>query len=388
MFKVQSHSSIDSIPSNEWNDLLDLESCTPFIRHEYLDALEKSGCVSESTGWKPCHLTIRNHENHLIAAIPLYLKSHSYGEYVFDWSWANAFKEHGIEYYPKLLSAIPFTPVQGTRLLGSNIDAKNALLTAIKDFAIEQDISSIHILFPSEENLSIALDSGFMKRNAIQFHWKNSSINNINGKLESFEEFLSSLNKKHRNNILRERRSIHQLGITFEQIPGENITAEDWSHFYRCYSNTYFEHRSAPYLNLEFFEAIGKSLPSNIHLMIANLDGNRIAASLIFRNRNATNEVAYGRYWGALKHIPNLHFETAYYQPIEFCIKEGIDTFEGGAQGEHKIHRGLSPVNLASVHYIKDERFSKAIEHFLDREGSAIESYRSDLEDHLPFKKA
>ena len=388
MLKLQSHSSIDSIPSKDWNDLLDLQTCSPFIRHEYLDALEKSGCVTEDTGWKPCHFTIRDESNQLLAGIPLYLKSHSYGEYVFDWSWANAFKEHGIMYYPKLLSAIPFTPVQGTRILGRDIAAKKVLLKAIKDFATEEDISSIHILFPSEENLSTTLESGFMKRTAIQFHWKNFSTKTNNGKLESFEEFLSSLNKKHRNNILRERKSIHQLGITFEQIPGENISPEDWLHFYSCYSNTYFEHGSAPYLNLDFFQAIGKSLPSNIHLMIANQDGNRIAASLIFRNRNASNEIAYGRYWGALKHIPNLHFETAYYQPIEFCIKEGINTFEGGAQGEHKIHRGMSPVNLASAHYIKDERFSKAIENFLDREGLAINSYRSDLEDHLPFKKS
>lgn len=388
MLKVQSHNSIESIPSKDWNGLLDLQTTSPFIQHEYLNALEQSGCVSEQTGWQPCHFTINDESNQLLAAIPLYLKSHSYGEYVFDWSWANAFKEHGIEYYPKLLSAIPFTPVQGTRVLGSNLNAKKALLEAIKRFVFDKNLSSFHILFPSEEDLALSLNAGFMKRTNIQFHWKNISTNHQNGMLHSFEEFLRELNKKHRNNILRERKSIHQLGITFEHIPGDQISTNDWELFYRCYSNTYFEHGSSPYLNLEFFKSIGKTLASNIHLIIAKQDSERIAASLIFRNRSLINEVAYGRYWGALKHIPNLHFETAYYQAIEFCIKAGISTFEGGAQGEHKIHRGMSPVNLFSAHFIKDERFSTAIENFLNREGTAIDSYRNDLEEHLPFKKS
>jgi predicted N-acyltransferase len=387
LLKLQSHKSIESIPSKDWNNLLDLATCSPFIQHEYLNALEQSGCVSEETGWQPYHFTLTDDQDQLLAAIPLYLKSHSYGEYVFDWSWANAFKEHGINYYPKLLSAIPFTPVQGTRILGQDPEARSLLIKAIKDFAVQENISSIHILFPNEEELSNAIDLGFMKRDAIQFHWKNIGINSEDGKLKSFDEFLRTLNKKHRNNILRERKSIQQLNISFIHILGNQITDLDWEHFYNCYSNTYFEHGSAPYLNIEFFKMIGKSLASNIHLTIAKQDEVRIAAALIFRNRNATHEVAYGRYWGALKHIPNLHFETAYYQAIEFCISEGISTFEGGAQGEHKIHRGMSPVSLSSAHYIKDAQFAKAIENFLNREGSAIDSYRSDLEDHLPFKK-
>ena len=387
MFKLELHDAIKSIPSEEWNALLDFKTCSPFIQHEYLNALEISGCVSKNTGWTPCHFSLRNQEGQLVTAIPLYLKSHSYGEYVFDWSWANAFKEHGLNYYPKLLSAIPFTPVEGTRLLGNDSNAKAILLGGIKEFALDNQISSVHILFPNSDDLDTIQDAGFMQRESIQFHWKNIASPANRLKLNSFDEFLHSLNKKRRNNIRRERQSIKEQGIAFKHLPGAEIKNDDWEHFYRCYANTYLEHGSSPYLNLDFFKQIGKTLPENIHLIIAEADSQPIAASLLFRNRSDISEVAYGRYWGSLKYIPNLHFETAYYQPIEYCISEGIDTFEGGAQGEHKIYRGMMPVNLHSAHFITDKKFSDAIEHFLNREGSAIHSYCNELEEHLPFKK-
>lgn len=387
MLTLNFHDAIDQIPSAEWNKLLDSSNKNPFILHEYLNALEKTECVSIKTGWKPCHGSIRDESGTLLAAMPLYLKSHSYGEYVFDWSWANAYKDHGLNYYPKLLSAIPFTPVMGPRILGVNTKAKKTLLHGIKEFAIDHKISSFHILFPNEEDSLIIGDSNFLKRESIQFHWRNRSPNKPNNKLESFDEFLRSLNKKRRNNILRERSSIRELGIEFEHIPGKQISESDWEHFYACYSNTYIEHGSSPYLNLDFFKEIGEKIPEHIHLIIASLENKQIASSLIFRNRSSKEEIAYGRYWGALRYIPNLHFETAYYQSIDFCINENISMFEGGAQGEHKIHRGMSPVNLKSAHYITDKNFSMAIENFLLREGTAITNYCDELQDHLPFKK-
>ena len=387
MFKLQFHDSIDSIPQAEWNNLFDSDKQSPFIRHEYLNALEKTGCVSIETGWKPCHCTLHDESGTLLAAMPLYLKSHSYGEYVFDWSWANAYKEHGLNYYPKLLSAIPFTPVQGSRILGSNAVANQTLINGVKEFALSNQISSIHILFPEEKDLTHLNKSGFLQREAIQFHWENSTSNGANNKYINFEDFLQSLNKKRRNNILRERRYLRDLDIEFTHITGNKISDHDWEHFYACYSNTYLEHGSSPYLNLDFFKKIGRELAEYIHLIIAHIGEEKIASSLLFRNRYQENETLYGRYWGSLRHIPNLHFEAAYYQPIEFCISEGISIFEGGAQGEHKIYRGLSPINLHSSHFITDERFSSAIENFLNREGSAIHNYYNELQDHLPFKK-
>lgn len=388
MLTLNFHDAIDNIPSVEWNKLVDLSDKNPFILHEYLNTLEKTGCVSIKTGWKPCHCTVRDESGALLAAMPLYLKSHSYGEYVFDWSWANAYKEHGLNYYPKLLSAIPFTPVMGSRILGANTIAKKALLQGIKEFAINHKISSFHILFPNEEDIYLLENANFLNRDSIQFHWTNRSPNNPSNKLESFDEFLSSLNKKRRNNILRERKSIRQLGIEFKHIPGNHISESDWEHFYACYSNTYLEHGSSPYLNLDFFKEIGEKIPHHIHLIIASIEKEQIASSLIFRNRSTEQEIAYGRYWGTLKHVPNLHFETAYYQPIDFCISEKISIFEGGAQGEHKIHRGMSPVNLKSAHLITDQNFYNAIENYLLRESTAIKNYCDELQDHLPFRKS
>lgn len=387
MFKTEVHSSINTIPSKDWNDLLTNTPITPFIRHEYLHALENSGSVCASTGWTPCHFTVWNDlSNELVAACPAYLKTHSYGEYVFDWAWANAYEKHGLKYYPKLLSAIPFTPVQGTRILGHDINAQKKLIESIQNFALNNKISSIHFLFPEISELDLLIKSNFLKRQSIQFHWKNNSLENPGLALESFDEFLYTLNKKRRNNIIRERKSVHQLGINFEHIPGESITLAQWAHFYKCYSNTYFEHRSTPYLNLNYFEQIGQSMPSMLHMIIAHEKQKPIASSLLFRNRDSSQESAYGRYWGSLKFISNLHFEMAYYQPIDFCIREKINLFEGGAQGEHKIHRGMLPVNLYSAHYLLEPQFYDAVADFLKREGTAMDQYLDEMKEHSPIR--
>lgn len=385
--KVRIYSTIKDIPANAWNSLITSPEASPFIRHEYLLALEKSQCVCPATGWTPCHFTVWDDEV-LIYAMPYYLKSHSYGEYVFDWAWANAYQENGLSYYPKLLSAIPFTPVGGSRLLGNHPDAKILLLEAVQQFAKDQNLSSVHVLFPPEESEQLLLKQGFLRRESIQFHWRNLSLERPGQFLESFDEFLYTLNKKRRNNILRERQSIVDAGIQFTHIPGAQMQEADWDYFYECYSSNYFNHGNAPYLNREFFDLIGQSLQEYIHVIFATVENKRIAASLIFRNRDSSmNERAYGRYWGATEYVKNLHFETAYYQNIEFCIQEKISIFEGGAQGEHKIHRGLLPVNLYSMHYLLDDRFYSAVHQFLKREGQSMHQYINELEEHQPIKQ-
>jgi predicted N-acyltransferase len=273
--------------------------------------------------------------------------------------------------------------------LGDNPEAKTLLLQAVLQFTSDQGFSSIHVLLPPSEDEELFLKLGFLRRESIQFHWQNQSLDRPGQFLESFEEFLYTLNKKRRNNIIRERESILSTGIEFIHIPGADMTPEDWDYFYDCYASNYFNHGNAPYLNRDFFSQIGQSLGHFIHLIFATLHGKKIAASLIFRNRDPHGkEIAYGRYWGATEYIKNLHFETAYYQNIEFCIKENIQVFEGGAQGEHKIHRGLLPVNLYSMHYLVDDRFSSAIHQFLKREGQSMHQYINELEEHRPIKQA
>ncbi len=389
MYKVKIFSSIQEISSSAWNNLITCLDASPFVRYEYLCAMEKSSSVNTLTGWTPCHFTIWDDAGQqLIGAMPFYLKSHSYGEYVFDWAWANAYKENGLSYYPKLLSAIPFTPVGGSRVLGTDQEANSHLLEAIIDFAKAKGISSVHILFPPQNNEQLFADKGFLRRESIQFHWQNQSLDRPGETLHDFEEFLYTLNKKRRNNIIRERQSVIDAGVSFKHIPGAEMTTSDWDFFYDCYATNYFNHGNSPYLNREFFSLIGASMPEYIHLIFAQLEGKSIASSMIFRNRNSNlQERAYGRYWGAIQGIKNLHFETAYYQNIEFCIREKIAVFEGGAQGEHKIHRGLIPVNLYSMHYLVDERFYDAVQHFLKREGMSMYRYIDELSDHHPIKQ-
>ena len=388
LYFAQVHDSISHIPALAWNGLITDPHASPFIRHEYLQALEQSGSVTAQTGWTPCHFVIQSvATQEIVCALPAYLKTHSYGEYVFDWSWANAYQQNGLSYYPKLLCAIPFTPVGGSRILGDDPVTQELLIESVLAFIKEKAISSFHVLFPPQKNAPLLLEHGFLRRESIQFHWQNHSLDRPSEKLANFEEFLYTLNKKRRNNIYRERASVVASSITFEHVPGELAKQEDWDDFYTFYATNYFNHGNAPYLKLAFFQQIGQTMGPYVHLIFALKDQRRIACSLIFRNRQP-HERAYGRYWGASEFVNNLHFETAYYQSIEFCIKEGIDIFEGGAQGEHKIHRGLLPVNLFSMHYLVDDRFANAVENFLTQEGNSIHRYLNELVEHQPIKKA
>jgi predicted N-acyltransferase len=337
LFYFEITASISQISRLEWNQLISHPDASPFIRHEYLEALESSESVGINTGWQPCHFVVREkNSQNLLAALPAYLKSHSYGEYVFDWSWANAYQQNGLAYYPKLLCAIPFTPVGGSRILAKDSIVKEFLLKAVLEWITEKNISSFHILFPTEDEEIILKKMGFLRRESIQFHWQNCSLDRPGETLNSFEEFLYTLNKKRRNNILRERNSIINAGLSYEHKPGYTLSKEDWDDFYLFYATNYFNHGNAPYLKRAFFEKISHTMPENIHLIFANYLGRRIACSLLFRDRKE-KEKAYGRYWGSSTFINNLHFETAYYQSIEFCIKEKFRRLKGALKENIKF---------------------------------------------------
>jgi predicted N-acyltransferase len=366
-------SSISSILPESWNALAGPQ---PFLRHEFLNALHETGCASPDTGWAPQYL-LRMDGATLTGAMPLYLKGHSYGEYVFDWSWADAYRRHGIEYYPKLLSAIPFTPVSGPRLLAPTAEGRRHLAAAALTLATELEVSSVHCLFPPEDEAGLLSGSGMMLRHGVQFHWTNADY-------ASFDEFLSSMNHDKRKKVKQERRKVREAGITFEWREGRDISCADWAFFYRCYARTYREHYSTPYLNLKFFQRIGETMPENTMMVIASRAGKPIAAS--FNMRDATS--LYGRYWGAIEHHPVLHFETCYYQVIEYCIARGVSKFEGGAQGEHtKLARGLLPVQTTSAHWIARRDFASAIEDFLSRETHGVAHHIDELNERKPFKE-
>ena len=378
-FHLEIIEKLSEVSAADWNALLSPEA-SPFLRHEFLSTLEETACVGSKTGWQIAHLALYRSKK-LIGAMPLYLKLHSYGEFVFDWSWAQAYEQQGMQYYPKALCAVPFTPVQGSRILFDPLENKSQvqeqLIAGLKTLVLQNKLSSAHILFPLGEQTQAMVDQGFMLRDSVQFHWHNHQFVN-------FEQFLSTLTMKRRKNIRQEREKVNREGITFRHIPGQSATDQDWEFFYQCYANTYMEHHSSPYLNQDFFKLLCSRMPENLHLILAQRGTSPIAASLLFVD--ATSSTAYGRYWGALEHIPCLHFETAYYQAIEYCIEQKIETFEGGAQGEHKMARGFLPTTIQSAHFIVDPQFSKAVKHFLEREQLGIGAYVDELGEHSPMK--
>lgn len=378
-FHLEIIEKLSEVSAADWNALLSPEA-SPFLRHEFLSTLEETACVGSKTGWQIAHLALYRSKK-LIGAMPLYLKLHSYGEFVFDWSWAQAYEQQGMQYYPKALCAVPFTPVQGSRILFDPLENKSQvqeqLIAGLKTLVLQNKLSSAHILFPLGEQTQAMVDQGFMLRDSVQFHWHNHQFVN-------FEQFLSTLTMKRRKNIRQEREKVNREGITFRHIPGQSATNQDWEFFYQCYANTYMEHHSSPYLNQDFFKLLCSRMPENLHLILAQRGTSPIAASLLFVD--ATSSTAYGRYWGALEHIPCLHFETAYYQAIEYCIEQKIETFEGGAQGEHKMARGFLPTTIQSAHFIVDPQFSKAVKHFLEREQLGIGAYVDELGEHSPMK--
>ncbi len=363
--------TLAGIPKDQWNSLA---GDHPFLRHEFLHALHETGCACERTGWVPQYVTLWR-DGRLAGAMPLYLKSHSRGEYVFDWAWADAYYRHGLDYYPKLLSAIPFSPVTGARLLGPSRPIRQRLAAAAIELA--KSTSSLHVLFPPDEDASELEERGMMLRRGVQFHWRNEGY-------ESFDDFLAQLSHDKRKKIKQERRKVRDAGVVLKRLVGTAITAEAWRFFTRCYNATYRAHHSTPYLNQAFFERLGEVMPEHVLMVVAELDGKPVASALNIFGPGAL----YGRYWGSVGYVPNLHFETCYYQAIEFCIERRIGVFEGGAQGEHKLARGFSPVETCSAHWLKHPGFADAIEKFLDRESAGVERYIDELTERSPFRKA
>jgi len=389
------------IEPDAWNALLALAGGSPFMRHEYLAALHDSGSATRETGWAPQFVTLWR-EGELQAACPLYLKSHSYGEYVFDWAWANAYEQHRLRYYPKGLTAVPFTPVPGPRLLARDAQSRAALVRAVLEVCRKNKLSSWHLLFADDDDVAACVDAGLMLRHTVQFHWINSAPTRGTGVsaqppeggasalgrpagasagYPDFDAFLASLTQEKRKKIRQERRKVAEAGVTFRHALGTEIGAKDWDFFYRCYERTYLEHGNPPYLTRDFFRRMAAHMPRNWLLFVAERRGQPIACSLI----GVGDGAAYGRYWGALERVDCLHFEACYYQPLEWCIAHGIARFEGGAQGEHKMARALMPVKTTSAHWLAHPAFADAVEKFLQREGRGVESYLEQLEARSPF---
>ena len=382
------------VNAGAWNALLALQTAggvmNPFMRHEYLAAMHTSASASPKTGWTPRFMTLWNGDE-LAAACALYLKDHSYGEYVFDHAWANAYHQHGLPYYPKALIAPPFTPVPGPRLLARNAAERLLLTKAVIAWCEEQKLSSLHLLFNNDDDVAACEEAGLMLRHTVQFHWTNSEPAYL-----TFDDFLMSLAQEKRKKIRQERKKVLDAGITFRWALGKDIANEDWDFFYRCYERSYYEHGNAPYLSRSFFKSMQTDMPENWLMFIAehgegekrqSVATSLIAVSAIDAGANSQNLTAYGRYWGALARVDCLHFEACYYQPLQWCIEHGYTTFEGGAQGEHKMARALLPVKTTSAHWLAHPSFADAIERFLEREGAGIENYMGELEGRSPFKQ-
>jgi hypothetical protein len=363
--------SLDAVDPQAWNRLAGDD---PFLQYAFLHALHDTGCACAATGWTPQYLLLQDGDT-LLGAMPLYLKQHSYGEYVFDWAWADAYQRHGLTYYPKLLCAIPFTPVVGSRILAREPAHRDRLIAGALELANRSGISSLHILFPSDTDLGDLTRHGLMLRQGLQFHWNNDHYTD-------FEQFLSRLSHDKRKKIRQERRKVRDTGITFDWLEGTAIGDDDWQFFHRCYRQTYREHHSSPYLNLEFFRRIGAAMPESFVLVRALRENRPVAASLLVRNATRL----YGRHWGAIEHHPMLHFETCYYQAIEFAIAHGLQVFEGGAQGEHKMARGLLPVATQSAHWLAHPEFTAAVGKYLERETALLDEHGRTLAARNPFK--
>ncbi|MCR6476397.1 GNAT family N-acetyltransferase [Variovorax sp. ZS18.2.2] len=396
--------SPSDVSPKAWNALLAAQAePSPFMRHEYLAALHESQSASPASGWAAQFITLWRGKQ-LEAACPVYIKDHSYGEYVFDWAWANAYEQHGLAYYPKAVVAVPFTPVPGTRLLARDAQSRTLLVQALVAWCKQEEISSLHLLFGADEDIAACTEAGLMLRNTVQFHWTNvaptvgTDVSSLSEGERStperpgypdFDAFLASLAHDKRKKIRQERRKVADAGVSFRWSRGKDISQVDWDFFYRCYERTYREHGNPPYLTRDFFQRMADTLPEAWLLFIAERNGKPMATSLIALSTEPDAPlVAYGRYWGALERVDCLHFEACYYQPLAWCIEHGARRFEGGAQGEHKMARALMPVKTTSAHWLAHPAFSDAVERFLEREGAGIENYMDHLGERSPFKAA
>ena len=366
-------SSLDSVDEGDWQRLA---GGSPFMSFKFLKLMQDSGCVDARKGWLPQYVLVHQ-DGRLVAASTCYVKSHSRGEFVFDQGWAEAFERHGLSYYPKLLVASPFTPVQGPRLLAQDNDARLALVQALLTITQQADASSVHVLFVEDTDREALQGCGFMVRESVQFHWRNDDYWNV-------DAFLAQLSHDKRKKIRQDGKYVAQAGIEYVALGGQELTSEHIEFFYSCYTNTYSEHWSTPYLSLEFFKEAHRTRALDFVLILAQRGGKPVACALNVRGQGAL----YGRYWGTTEFVKGLHFETCYMQSIAYCIEHGIEYFEGGAQGQHKMARGLMPTKTYSAHFVADRRFAEAIEDFLEQETQAVDEYVEGLESSSPFKSS
>jgi predicted N-acyltransferase len=366
---------INELSASSWDALAGTDH--PFTRHAYLGALEQSGCVGPGTGWEPSHVVLEDNGS-LLGAMPLYLKSDSWGEFVFDQGWAQAYQEAGVPYYPKLVGAIPFTPVSGPRLLSPRHSPgiQQALLEAAQELAQQRQASSIHVLFPDGEALESLKRKGWLLRKDCQFHWFNRGY-------ESFDHYLESFSSKRRKTTRRERRKVTEQGIHFDHLVGSEISERDWDFLYRCYASTFLCRGRHPYMNPDFFRSLCANMGDSLLAIRASHGEQGVAAAIFF----VSSDTLYGRYWGSIAEVDSLHFETCYYQGIELCIKRGLKRFDPGTQGEHKLTRGFDPVFSWSGHWIAHPGFRQAIANYLAREAAHIDGYQEAARELLPFRQ-
>lgn len=372
--------SLETISSSQWNNLI--PNGYPFLRHEFIYGLELTQCTTAATGWKGRHIIVYADQSRevILGALPCYLKSHSYGEYIFDWAWADAYQRAGLNYYPKLSCAIPFTPVTGPRwLLNSEAnkeDVKYALINKLINDSDSLNISSIHFLYTTKENNEALGEHGFIQRHSSQFQWENNDY-------QLFSDFCACLSSKKRKNINRERRRIAEAGIEYKWFTGETLNSDVMKTMFQFYRRTIQRYGAQQYLNEAFFNHLKQTLAAQTHILLAYHQERAIAGGIYFSSNNAL----FGRYWGAADDFHSLHFETCYYQPIDYCIKNNIQRFEAGAQGEHKLSRGLLPVTTYSMHRLLDSRFEAAIMDYVEDETQQIDRYKQLLKQHSPFKE-
>jgi len=369
---------MDSIEGNHWNHLVGDNN--PFLRHEFLAALEQTGCVGPGTGWLPCHISV-HHEGALVAAIPMYCKLHSFGEFVFDWSWADAYEAGGRHYYPKLVAAVPFTPVTGPRILHlpgiMAPQAIEALLNAALRHAQEIDASSIHVLFPDGETRATLAGHGYVERIGFQYHWRNQAY-------RDFADFMDNLKARKRKKIRHERQTVRDQSVSVDVLRGSEIDVHHWDEFYRFYASTVRRKGQWPSLTLEFFRTLGFKMKDDVLLIMARRRNEYVAAAFFMLG----DQTMYGRYWGCREFLPGLHFEVCYYRAIEYCIQHGLQRLEGGAQGEHKLSRGFEPVLTYSEHYFRDADFHSLIDNYLDRERPLVVSSVENMRGNAPYRVA
>ncbi|UCG71962.1 MAG: N-acetyltransferase [Chromatiales bacterium] len=375
--RTETLTSIDTITAAEWNALAGTDQ--PFVRHEFLAAMEHTGAVGPGTGWQPCHLVVRDEQDRACGAMPLYSKTDSWGEFVFDFAWADAYRRAGLHYYPKLVAAVPYTPATGPRLLTAGSDdaaaVAAALLAGARRLAAEQQASSLHLLFPPGEELAVLKEHELLLRKDCQFHWHNAGYSD-------FGEFLGTFTAAKRKKVNRERRRVREAGVRFRVLSGADVNPDMWQQIMPLYAASFWRRGREPYLSGDFFLEIARTLPDHLVIILAEFGGEPIAVALCFRSA----DTFYGRYWGSSGRYHSLHFETCYYQGIDYCIAHGLQHFEPGTQGEHKISRGFVPTETWSAHWLSHPQFAAAVDDYLERERDHIDDYMAVVRNHVPYR--